>query len=61
MFAGLAFDHMDQVVLPFVIPRYRENWGISVPLIMACLGIETRRRGLEEITVPVAGGGGPDD
>jgi putative MFS transporter len=27
--AGLAFDHMDQVVLSFVIPRYREEWGLS--------------------------------
>lgn len=27
--AALAFDHMDQVVLSFVIPRYREEWGLS--------------------------------
>lgn len=29
VFTGLAFDHMDQVVLSFVIPRYREEWGLS--------------------------------
>ena len=29
IYAGLAFDHMDQVVLSFVIPVYREEWGIS--------------------------------
>lgn len=29
VFTGLAFDHMDQVVLSFVIPRYREEWHLS--------------------------------
>lgn len=29
VFAGLAFDHMDQVVLSFVIPRYRAEWGLD--------------------------------
>lgn len=32
VFFGLAFDHMDQVVLSFVIPHYREEWGISAAL-----------------------------
>lgn len=32
IFMGLAFDHMDQVVLSFVIPAYREEWGISASL-----------------------------
>lgn len=29
VWAALAFDHMDQVVLSFVIPRYRAEWGLS--------------------------------
>lgn len=32
VFTGLAFDHMDQVVLSFVIPRYRQEWGLSAEL-----------------------------
>lgn len=32
VFAGLAFDHMDQVVLSFVIPRYRQEWGLSASI-----------------------------
>lgn len=29
VFAGLAFDHMDQVVLSFVIPQYSREWGLT--------------------------------
>lgn len=29
VFTGLAFEYMDQVVLSFVIPRYREEWHLS--------------------------------
>lgn len=29
MFIGLAFDHMDQVVISFALPHYREEWGLS--------------------------------
>ena len=29
VWAALAFDHMDQIVLSFVIPRYRQEWGLS--------------------------------
>lgn len=29
MFIGLAFDHMDQVVISFALPYYREEWGLS--------------------------------
>lgn len=32
IFTALAFDHMDQVVLSFAIPAYREEWGISAQL-----------------------------
>ncbi|MBI2172396.1 MAG: MFS transporter [Chloroflexi bacterium] len=30
MFASLAFDHLDQVVISFSLPHYREEWGLSV-------------------------------
>jgi len=32
VFTGLAFDHMDQVVLSFVIPQYRQEWALSAGL-----------------------------
>lgn len=29
IFLGTAFDNMDQITLPFVLPEYRREWGIS--------------------------------